>query len=762
MTRVINSIVKHRKFVLAVFGILLIISAVMLTQVRVNYNMQDYLPKNQPSVTAVTKLDEEFSTTIPNARAVFPIHSVREGLEIKQKLLETEGIRQVLWLDDQIDLSIPLEMADKATVEAFYKDGDALYQISALTKNANNVLDRIYALSPDVKVSGQLVDLATAQTAVQSEMLTITLFIVPIIFLILLWATHAWLEPVVFMAAIGVGVLLNMGTNVFLGEISFITQAVGSVIQLAVSMDYAIFLLNRFNDYRSQGYDSDTAMAKAMRKALTSIASSAATTVFGFLALIFMRFRIGGDLGVVMAKGILFSFLSVMIFMPCFLLLIYRLMDKTTHRYLLPDFAFMGRGVMKVRWLIVIIALALIGPAYLARGANHFIYGMGGYPKNSRAYKDVNYITDVFGQQTQISLLVPRGDMQNEQRLQNDLVKDKDIISVISYVNMADPAIPMEVASDSRLSMLVSDHYTQYIITAGVGSEGDRAFGLAERLRETAAKYYGDKYYMTGQNLIMLDMKNTIRADDLVVNTLAVLAIALVIAIAFKSVSLPFVLVLTIELAIWLNLSVPYFMGNKLSYIGYLIISTVQLGATVDYAILYTVHYLDNRKRMNKRQAVVQSSRETIPSLLPPAMILTAAGIGLQYTSSLTIVSELGEVLGRGAVFSFFMVVLLLPCNLYFMDKLIEKTTKGADFAPAHCPDIVIKNGRPEGEYIPSEMTAGKPPANTQTAAAEQAKKVSVQAGLPPDAAAAKSERMRGRGRTRQENKFSAGEEEEK
>lgn len=698
MQKLINAIVRHRRFVLAGFVVLMIASAIMLTQVKVNYNIQDYLPKDQPSVVAVTKLKEEYNLGIPNARVVLPVSSYREGLEMKQKLKETKGVEQVMWLDDVLPEGVPLAMADKATADAMYTGTEALYQVKADTNDALSVLKHIYALSDGCKVSGQLVDLANAQSSVESEMFTIALLLIPIVLTILMISTHAWLEPLVFLAAIGVGILLNSGTNMFLGEISFITQAVGAVIQLAVSMDYAVFLLNRFNEYRLAGNDPEKAMALAMRKAVTAVASSALTTLFGFMVLLFMRFRIGADLGIVMAKGIFFSFFSVMVFMPCFLLRIYKLMDKTIHRSLLPDFSFIGRMVMRGRWILVIFALLLMLPTHMAKSKNHFIYGMGAYPRGSRSAEDRSYIVDHFGDQQQISLMVPKGNIRNEQKLQEELNNMPDVVSAISYVEKADPAIPLAVMDKDQISQLVSKNYTQFIITAAVPAEGDRAFNLAKELRAVAGNLYGDKYYMTGQNIVMLDMKNTIQADDVIVNGLAILTIAVVIGLAFKSLTLPIILVSTIELAIWMNLSVPYFLGNKLSYIGYLIISTVQLGATVDYAIFYTEHYLDNRKIMNKKQAVIQSSRESIPSIFPPAMILTAAGVGLYVTSSLAMVSELGEVLGRGAVLSFLLVVLVLPGALYFLDKIVEKTTWKLKLAPPKAPDIELRDLERKGE----------------------------------------------------------------
>lgn len=346
----------------------------------------------------------------------------------------------------------------------------------------------------------------------------------------------------------------------------------------------------------------------------------------------------------------------------------------------MPDFSFLGKFSLKGRYFLVVLALILAIPGYLGSRNNTFIYGMGAYPEDSKAQIDEEMMRDNFGEQQQLSLLVPKGDVPKEIALQKTLKEDPEVLSVISYVDTVDKAIPAEVLDQEELSMLISEKYSQFIITAEVPAEGEKAFDMAQRMRSIAEIFYGEDYYLTGHNVVMLDMKTTIEADDFVVNVLAVLAITFVILLAFRSLTIPVILVLTIEFAIWINLAFPYFIGYSLSYIGYLIISTVQLGATVDYAILYTEHYLDNRKKYMKDRALVETSRDSIPSLLPPAFILTCAGIALNRTSSLTIVSELGEVLGRGAVLSFTMVTFVLPGLLYLFDRIIEKTTKNLTF----------------------------------------------------------------------------------
>ncbi|HHX37819.1 MAG TPA: MMPL family transporter [Clostridiaceae bacterium] len=675
-------IVRYRKFILIVTAILCVLSVVGIMQLKINYSLQDYLPQDVPSSQAIEKLDDEFDMTLPNAQVLVPVQSVQDALQVKTDLSRSDGVISVLWLDDSIDMTVPLELADQDTVEGFYKDGMALYQLAVDTDDAQGKLEQIYTVREGVRVSGNLVDLANAQFSSQNEMSKITLFIIPFVLIILLLSTHSWMEPVAFAIAIGVGVLFNMGTNFLLGEISFITQTIASVLQLAVSMDYAIFLLNQFNHHRKEGYKPEEAMALGIQKAVTAVASSAATTVFGFLALVFMRFRLGADLGIVMAKGIFFSFLSVVVFMPAFILSIYKLIDKTIHRSLMPNFSFLGRVVLKARWGLIILVLILFLPSFLGSRNNEFIYGNIGYPDEARISEDREFIDEQFGIKQQMSLLVPKGNIPNELDLEAKLKEIPEITSVISYVSTVDKAIPYEVIDDGQMSMLMSDHYTNFIITAEIPAEGDSSFDVVTRIREIAASEYGDEYYFNGLSVVMMDMKTTIEADEKIVNGLAILAIALTIMIAFRSLSLPLILVFTIELAIWINLSVPYFSNTAISYVGYLIISTVQLGATVDYAIFYTDTYLGHRQRLKRKAAILRSAGEVVQSLLPPALILTCTGIVLNIISSLSIVSELGAILARGAVLSFLMVIFVLPCFLYYFDYIIRKTTLGLQLVP--------------------------------------------------------------------------------
>ncbi|NLT15425.1 MAG: MMPL family transporter, partial [Clostridiales bacterium] len=385
MQSVSRVIIRHRKAVLILVVAAAVICAVLSFGVPVNYSFSDYLPENAPSTKALSVLAEEFNDAVPNARVMLKGVTIQESLDYKAKLKALDGVSDVLWLDDVIDMKLPLETADSETVEAYYKNGSALVSLTIRSGDEVPVTEAIYELiGPENALSGHAVDIAAAQNLTGNETRTATLILIPVIILILMVSTTSWLEPVLYLAAVGISVLINMGTNLFLGEVSFVTNAVSPILQLAVSMDYAIFLLRSFEEYRKQTDDIHEAMSLAMKRAFSAIAASAATTVFGFLALVFMKFGIGADLGIVLFKGVVLSFLSVMFFLPALTLCVYRLLDRTKHRTILPEFRRMGGVVSKVRIPALVLVLLLLIPSFLAQSKNDFTYGLGVLGTESR------------------------------------------------------------------------------------------------------------------------------------------------------------------------------------------------------------------------------------------------------------------------------------------------------------------------------------------------------------------------------------------
>lgn len=655
--------------------------AVVQFGVPVNYNMTDYLPDSAPSTVAIDVMEEEFGGDVANTRVMIKDVSIQEALDFKQDMAAIDGISEVMWLDDVIDIKTPIEMVDTDTTETYYQDGNALLTFHVDEGKEVEATDTLYdMIGEENALSGDALNTAISQKATGQETFNAAVILVPIIILILLLSTRSWIEPVFFLTAIGISILINLGTNIFLGEISFISQAVAPILQLAVSLDYAIFLLHSFDDYRNEVESPKKAMKLAMKKSFPAITASASTTFFGFLALTFMDFEIGVDLGLNLVKGILLSFLSVMILLPALTLVFYRFIDKTQHKQWLPTKYNIGKYLIKLRIPVLILVAILIVPAFLAQSETDFIYGMGEQPEDTRAGDDTAKIEDVFGKFTPMVLLVPKGDLAREDELVSELSDLKHIKSTVAYTSAIGTAIPAEYLDDETKEQFFSDHYSRIVLNATTKEEGDEAFALVENVRDITETYYDDAYHATGESVTLYDMKQIVEKDNTLVNILTVVTIALVLLLTFRSLSFPIVLLLTIQTSVWLNLAVPYFTSEPLVYIGYLIISIVQLAATVDYAILFSDDYTNNRKEMSALPAIKKTIDEKIFSIAVPASILSSVGFILWLTSSDPIISSIGILLGRGTLLAFILVVLLLPALLVVLDRVIEKTTLNAKF----------------------------------------------------------------------------------
>ncbi|WP_155670988.1 efflux RND transporter permease subunit [Ornithinibacillus caprae] len=643
--------------------------------------MVDYLPEEAQSTKAMDIMEQEFDGSVPNTRIMIHDVTVQEALIFKDQLSSIDGVTDVTWLDDAIDIKTPIEIADEDTVESYYKNNNALFTFSIREGDEVEITDAIYDLiGEDNAMSGEALDTATQQKMAFTETMYAAALLIPIIVIILILSTNSWVEPIFFLTAIGVSVLINLGTNIFLGEISFVTQSVAPILQLAVSLDYAIFLLHSFSDYRKKVADPTEAMQLAMKRSFPAIIASASTTFFGFTALTFMNFEIGSDLGLNLVKGIVLSFISVMVFLPALTLMFYKWIDKTKHKPIIPSFKNIGSKVVKLKVPSLLLVLLLIVPAYLAQGQTTFTYGIGEQPDSTRAGSDVIKIEEEFGKSTQMVLLVPKGDIAKEEELVQDLNNLDHVTSILSYVNTVSAAIPPEYLEESVTEQFYSENYSRIILNTSTATEGEVVFGLIEEVQQTAESYYGDDVYSLGESVTLYDMKNVVQKDNTVVNLLTVITIAIVLLITFKSITFPIILLLTIQSAVWINLSVPYFTDSSLVYVGYLIISTVQLAATVDYAILLTEAYKENRKEMPALKAIKKTIDEKLFAIAISASILSSVGFILWITSSNPIVGSIGLLLGRGALLAFIMVVFFLPAMLLVFDKLIDKTTWKANY----------------------------------------------------------------------------------
>jgi predicted RND superfamily exporter protein len=524
-------------------------------------------------------------------------------------------------------------------------------------------------------VGGEAPSMGAMQSATVTEVMGAFAILVPAIIIILALSTASWIEPVLLLISIGVAIMLNMGTNVIYGEVSFISNSVSPILQLAVSIDYAIFLLHAFGDYRKQYADPNVAMRHAIKTSFSTVASSGATTLFGFLALCFMEFMIGADLGINLAKGIIFSFLSATVFLPALTLGMYKLIDRSQHRPLTPSFAGIGKGLRKVSLPITIAVAVLVVPAFLGQSQTSFLYGTEGAGASTRAGTDLKRIEDEFGKSNIAVVLVPKGNLAAERQLAVDLKGLDHVTGVMSYAETVGTQIPQEFLPESVSDQFFSADYSRIIAYTDTNSEGDVAFAVIEDMRNTTSKYYGDDAYTLGRSANLYDMREVVRNDNTVVNLIAIIAIFCVLLVTFRSLVLPLLLLLTIESAIWINLSIPYFTGTNINYIGYLVLNTVQLGATVDYAILLTNTYLRMRKDRPKARAIRDALGSSFKSMLVSATTLSLAGFTLFATSTNPLVCDIGSMLGRGTLLSFGLVVCFLPMLLSIFDPAIERLT---------------------------------------------------------------------------------------
>ncbi len=669
--RFYDKVIKHRKMILIIFVIMAVGMFFCRPLVAVNYDMNSYLPEDSASTMALNTMRAEFDGGIPNARVMIYNVSISEALQYKKQLEEVDGVIEVQWLDDSIGITQPLESVDKDIVETYYKDGNALFSV---TIDEDTIIDTVAdireIIGDDNAMTGSAVSTAIATESTVGEIKTITVVAILLVLIILILTTTSWIEPIVVLLGLGIAIIINAGSNLIFGEISFVTNAAGSILQLAVSLDYSVFLIHRFGECRKEESNTEIAMRDALVKSTSSILSSGLTTVIGFLALVLMRFRIGPDLGIALAKGIVLSLVTVFLFMPGLILSTCKWMDKTKHRPLMPDFQGLGRLVSKIMIPLAVCFIVLIIPAYLSSISNGYYYGSSHiFEEGTKLGDDTVAIQNVFGEKDTYVLLVPKGDTATEKVLSDEINGLNGVTSIISYVNMAGAQIPYEYLDENTLSLLESENYSRMVIAVNVPYEGEKTTALIDNIRECANRYYPDNYYLAGEGVSTYDLEKTVKVDMMKVNLVAIGAVFLVLLITIKSISLPVILVLTIETSIWINLSFPYYMDSNIFYIAYLIISSIQLGATVDYAILFTDRYKENRLSMGKKESVVQTISNVTVSILTSGLTLAIVGTLLGIISTHGLLSQLGFLLGRGSVCSLISVLFILPGFLYMFDR---------------------------------------------------------------------------------------------
>lgn len=682
MINLIKRGIKHPKTISIIYAVLIVISIISYPKIEVNYNINDYLPKNSDSTVSLDKMKEEYDELIPNLRVMLEDVTINETLDMIKKIEDVPGVQNVVWLDDFESVMKPMAFMDADNLENYYKNNNALMNITVQEDSIISATEEIRKIiGDDNKMTGSAVNTAIATTNSVSEIRVVTIVGVLFTILILILTTESWIEPVIILIGLLVSIVINAGTNLIFGEISFVTNAAGNILLLAVSLDYTVFVLHRYKEEKKNYDDHIMAMEKALEVSFSSILSSALTTIIGFLALIFMQFRIGPDLGLALAKGVFISLVTEFTLMPIVILKMDNLIEKTEHKKFVPSFKKFGEFVLKHKNANLVIFFIIMIPCFLASKNNAYYFGNSHiYGVDTKLGRDTVAIENEFGKSDTYVLLLPKGDLEKERKLSSDLKNIDEVSNIISYVDTVGETIPENFIDGDSLKKLNSKNYTRMIVSVNADYEGEDTIKLIEKVKETANRYYSDDYYLAGEGISTYDLKNTVMADMNVVNIIAIVAVFLVLLLSKKSLLIPVILVSAIETAIFINMSVPYFRSTTIFYIAYLIISSIQLGATVDYAILLTERYCEMRETLDRRDSIKTTLEKVSVSILTSALTMIIVGFLLGKFSTHGLISQLGYLLSVGTTASVIIVLFVLPGLLYMFDGLIQKTTKNINF----------------------------------------------------------------------------------
>ena len=681
--RLTKAVVKYRVPILIVALVLLVPSVLGMINTRINYDMLDYLPEDMDTVIGQNELLNDFGKGAFSLIIVEDMPA-RDVAALKEKIAAVDHVESVLWYDDLADLSVPMEiLPDQVYSEFNAGDSTMLAVFFDSATSADVTMDAIREIrsiaGKQCFVSGMSALVTDLKDLCEKEEPIYVGLAVLCACAAMMLLLDGWLVPLVFLASIGISIVINLGSNCFLGEISYITKALSAVLQLAVTMDYSIFLWHSYNEQRLHYADRNEAMAAAIHETFASVIGSAATTIAGFIALCFMSFTMGRDLGIVMAKGVLLGVLGCVTVLPSMILLLDGPLQKTRHKSLIPDSTRFAKWVTRAFPVFLAVFVLLVVPAYMgySRTNDEVYYDMGQCLPQDIEYVIANSkLSEEFDIASTHMVLVdahlPSRDVRGMIRAMNQVDGVKYVLSLESVVGSR---VPEEMLPESVTSLLKSDRWELMLINSEYRVASDQVGRQVESLNAILKKY-DPSGMLIGEAPCMKDMIDITGHDFQVVNTVSILAIFVIILLVEKSLSLPVILIAVIELAIFINLGLPHYLGQSLPFIAPICISTIQLGATVDYAILMTTRYkAECVAGKNKFDAISTALAAAIPSIIVSGLGLFAATFGVAVYSDIDIIRSMCMLMARGALISVVCVIFFLPAMLMLLDGAVRHTT---------------------------------------------------------------------------------------
>lgn len=683
-----RGVVKHRVLIL-ILAVLLMVPAVFgMANTRINYDMLDYLPEDMDTVIGQNILLEDFG------KGAFSFVIV-EGMEpkdvavLREKISQVDHVDTVLWYDSLADLSIPMELLPQKYYDIF-NSGDAT-MMAVFFDTSTSADATMEAITEIRNIAGKQC-FVSGMSALVTDLKALCEKEEPIYVAIavlcacgaMMLLLDSWLIPFVFLACMGVTILYNMGTNYFMGEISYITKALAAVLQLAVTMDYSIFLWHSYCEEKVRKDSREEAMAQAVADTVTSVVGSSATTIAGFLALCFMSYTMGVDLGIVMAKGVLLGVLGSVTILPALILVLDKPLEKTRHRSLIPKMDKVAGFITSKYWIFLVLFLVILVPAVIGYTNTPVYYDFTNILSGDIDPEDVRFLevneklNEDFGVAS-THMILCRSDLPGKDA--QKMLKEIEDLDGVEYAlgldSLLGGRLPEEVLPESLVEVLKSDRYQLMLVNSSYRVSTDDCNRQIDEINAIIKKY-DEGAMLIGEAPCTKDLISVTDHDFEVVNWISIGAIFLIIALVLKSASLPFILVAVIEFAIFINLGLPYYTGQELVFIAPICISTIQLGSTVDYAILMTTRYKKERREgQDKKGAVTTALAASMPSILVSALGFFAATFGVAVYSNIDIIGPMCNLMARGAIISMLSVIFVLPSMLMLLDGLILRTGLG-------------------------------------------------------------------------------------
>ena len=680
MKKISNYIVNHSKLILIICLLLLIPALYGYINTRINYDILVYLPDSVDTIKGENILTDEFGLG-SYAFVIIDNNTNKDIIDLENEFKKVDGVNKVISVYDLLDSGIPKSMLPKDIENKLYKDNETIIMV---TFNGSTSEDETINSVRELRqiVEGDTISSMTAMVVdtmdlANQEIVTYVVIAVILCLIVLLIATDSYIVPIFLLLNIGIAIIYNLGSNIFLGQISYITKAITAILQLGVTTDFSIFLYNTYELEKKNTKDHKKAMSKAIISTFNSVLGSSLTTIAGFLALCTMSLTLGKDIGIVMAKGVLCGVVTVLTIFPALILLFDNIIDKTKHKRLLPEFKFIQNFALNNKVLIIVLFLILLIPAYYGNKNYDVYYKLDeSLPKtldfnvaNNKLAKDFNIVSPEI-------ILINKDIKKNDlKELSNELREVDGVDLVMNLGEITDNGL-ISILPDDFNKLLNNDKYNLILLNSTYEIASDKLNNQIDEVNNIVKKYDKDSI-VAGEGALMKDLVRIADHDFKAVNYSSMIVIFIIMLFVLKSLGLPIILIITIEFAIFMNMAFAYFTGTSLPFISSIVVGTIQLGATIDYAILMSNKYLEQRRDKDSYNAMKETLKIVTPSIITSALCFFAATIGVGLYTKIDMIGSICNLLARGSIISMLVVLLILPTLIMVFDKLILKTTRG-------------------------------------------------------------------------------------